>query len=124
MSDDTKPRKWSVPYWNTIAVCPLPPGWINVYRLGCNVVAYDAPALLLQECTQTARCWEEPNGDGTFTPRDRIEKHERETRVVFADVDGGELCEANGANNFVASIPETRLAELLEREAAEGNPQR
>lgn len=108
----------SIENWVTIGVAPLPPGWVNVYESdnGGHWV-YETPALLLQESTRALQGWDEPGpvGGPEVVRRSREIATDRETRVVYADSDGGCLEPANDAGNYLFSCTraeyETRQAD-------------
>jgi len=104
-----KARTIYITTWETIAVTALPPGWRNRYRDDDGTHhETPCPAILLQEDRGTTKAWDELQGDGQ-PPRRRSHftaaEPPYETRAVFADWDGGELCPANDASNYAETHP-------------------
>lgn len=92
--------------WETIAVTALPPGWHNVYRLDDKTVQVSpCPAILLQEARAETMAWDEYK-DGRPERCTRTEPAEPpfETRAVFADCDGADLCPASEARNYERTL--------------------
>jgi hypothetical protein len=107
-------RRRVVANWVTIGITPLPLGWVNVYRVDpTGLVAYPAPALLLQECTSVTvyEDYPRPDGSGKFDRVSREKEQDRETRAVFADVESGYLCEVDG-DNYIDSMTEAEFQRL------------
>jgi hypothetical protein len=73
-------EQWTVEDWVTVAIAPLPPGWINVFGEGDGRCARACPVVLLQEHRATTYCTHE----GSRTEREPLPYY---TRTVYADLD-------------------------------------
>lgn len=90
-------------WWTTIAVVPLPPGWVNQFECvdedddEIEYVYSDSPAILLQENRSSTECWEVVI-DGEVRLRSRDIDHDPPfpTRATF-----GEVVEALGIHPAV-----------------------
>lgn len=124
-----KPRSYL--NWVTIGVTTLPPGWVNVYRdeAGSDDVGKwttePTPALLLEEATTQTWMRQEERGGRIVASHDRTEALEvRQTRVIYASTDGGELVAANDCMTYVYSTTMDDFAlHKLEYETTRGQIQ-
>lgn len=91
-------KRTHVDYWETVAVIPLPCGWVNRYKDGEEEYTTQCPALLLQERRSTTTTWEEGGSD--------VERYDApfETRVVASEFDNGQLVDATDVSNYVGCI--------------------
>jgi hypothetical protein len=108
MSTPEKPlnRRHHTP-WETIAVTALPPGWRNVFRQGegDSLAEHPCPAILMQEARATSVSWDEyPGGQPVRRSKETIAEPPCETRAVFADFDGADLCPASDAGNYERTV--------------------
>jgi hypothetical protein len=100
--------------WVTIAVTPLPLGWVNVieHRETGALETSPAPALLLQELreepSRSCTCDRQPPGSG-------------ETRVVFATSDEGSVqpAEDRWPGTYITSTTADDFASWSERTTGE-----
>lgn len=105
--------------WITVGVTPLPPGWVNVYRDDDGSYSTEpAPALLLEEATTHTRYWAEDD-DGQSKYLKGTKDIKRQTRVVFASSEAGELIPADCANYVYSTTEAEHALRMLELEAAD-----
>lgn len=71
--------------WETVQVCPVPPGWRHVYLMDGEQVLHDIPVVLLQEHRKTNTRVVSP--DGVVRYREEEEDPPFETRVIFGTPD-------------------------------------
>ena len=94
----------SSPYYETVAVTPLPPGWTNHYRQDDGTVESEAcPAILLQEHRSTMTSWDVTGPDGTIRRecQERLAEPPFETVARFADHCTGVLYPADESVNYI-----------------------
>lgn len=78
-----EPDEVVVEEWRTIAVTPMPPGWVNIFDVDGQQTAWPCPAILLQQLVSSYTLYHYP--DHTVREK-RIEFQEPyETRATFAN---------------------------------------
>lgn len=102
--------------WETIAVVPAPPDWVNVYyTVGVGYYAYMAPAILMQESATTTTTWNETDSAGKVRFRRRTEATEREVRTVFGALDEfGQIDAADRTGNFFQAMHRSEYEENVQ----------
>lgn len=101
------PQRRVVEVWTTISATPLPPGWRNVYRTpDGGTLTHDAPALLVQELREVVTWTVTPHEDrpDEMSSRTTSRQPPYETRVVFADHEGGYLDPVTDVGNYVDTV--------------------
>lgn len=112
-------RKRVVENWETIAVTPLPLGWVNVFKQDDGTeVAVPCPGVLLQELRSVTHCVDELDAEGRAVDMKFTEETLEppyQTRAEAGDFEGGWMCVASDTGNYLRTVTEDYVGQVMER---------